>query len=236
MTMHRGERRRSGEAGEMTLAMMLMALAVLAIGVAFLVFGQATDARGKAQKAADSGALAAADDVRDWWAHSWLTTMQTPPPPLGTPVPANDHTVSLGPATSRGSAESIGSARDFAWQNDESSVEEEEWGVYPAPTNPENAIHVSVGTDSHELSAVHDSGSTLQGEARAVAEISAKSGVSCLKKADDAAYANGERKWTMTCGNADGDHASADYLERDPVNLSTDKDDFAEFFEIQLVD
>lgn len=230
--MHSGERTRPGEDGQMTLAMMLLAVAVLAIGVTFFVFGQATDARGTAQKAADSGSLAAADEMRDRWARAWVTT-QIVPSSAGV-TPGYDHSHSLPIAAAAGHSSSRAAAQDFAWRNDETTVED--YSVFPAATNPTNAIRLSVGTQSPELQAVDDGIGALQGEAGSIAEVRASSPVTCQKEAyPGPGTISG---WRLQCSSAEGTSASAYYLSSSPVpvDLPGAIDRFAEFFDVRLVD
>lgn len=230
--MHTGERVCRGEDGQMTLAMMMLAVAVLAVGVTFFVFGQATDARGTAQKAADSGALAAADEMRDRWARAWVST-QIVPESAGV-SPGHDHSHSLSTAAGAGQEASRAKAAQFAWRNDESAVEE--YAVFASPSATSNAIHVSVGTQSPELQSVDAGIGPLQGEADATAEIRAASPVTCRKEAyPGAGTISG---WRLQCSNTDGQSASAYYpsTSQTPADLPAAINNFAELFDVRLVD
>lgn len=57
-------RRHGDEQGQSVAVLLLLVLALFAAGLALLGLGEASDARGKAQKAADAGALAAAVRAR----------------------------------------------------------------------------------------------------------------------------------------------------------------------------
>lgn len=59
----------------MALAVILLSVLVLAVGLSLMIFGQASDARGKAQKSADAAVLAAAEDVRKEWVEQWVREM-----------------------------------------------------------------------------------------------------------------------------------------------------------------
>lgn len=65
----------------MSLAVVLLALVVVIAGVALMVIGQASDARGKAQKAADAAALGAAEQVRSSSIRSFARVQQPPTDP-----------------------------------------------------------------------------------------------------------------------------------------------------------
>lgn len=58
-------RRHEDETGQAVAVLLLLVLALFAAGLALLGLGEASDSRGRAQKAADAGALAAAVRARD---------------------------------------------------------------------------------------------------------------------------------------------------------------------------
>lgn len=236
--MRKGERGLRRESGHMSLAMMTLALGVLAIGVIALIFGQATDARGKAQKAADSAALAAADDTRKWWARTWLMSQRAPVssvdylPPR---YPRSSAAAALGAANST----ARGPAGDFADRNDSSTLESL-WAV-PDPSDPSNSIHITVETLSEELEAVGTANvrpDNPQGEAWATSEVRTKSGISCHKVViPGPPHGLGVLGWYLNCSSSDGTSASAYYLGRTtiPVNILSAQENFAELFEVRLV-
>jgi Putative Flp pilus-assembly TadE/G-like len=59
-----------GEKGQILPALLAFALAILAAGVLLFQVGRAADLRGRAQTAADAGAIAAAEDVRQQYARA----------------------------------------------------------------------------------------------------------------------------------------------------------------------
>jgi hypothetical protein len=59
------DRRPCGEEGQLTLALLAVILTIFAAAIGMVAFGEASDSRGKAQKAADAAALGAAVAGRD---------------------------------------------------------------------------------------------------------------------------------------------------------------------------
>ena len=222
------------ERGQMSLAMVVLSMAVLAIGVMILIIGQATDARGKAQKAADSAALAAADETRTWWSRAWLVS-QTPPK---TPAQLNprypSHSTPLGLALTSANTLTHNPASDFADRNDSSTVDSL-W-AYPNPMNLNGAIHISVDTLSEQTEVVgtadRDIG-TPQGTADAVAEVRIKDGITCQKYP---IYAKAVLvTWSLNCWDSEGNNAWAQYVGPTSIPIPIAIDNFTDFFEVRLV-
>ncbi|EFG47368.1 hypothetical protein HMPREF0183_1359 [Brevibacterium mcbrellneri ATCC 49030] len=84
------------EDGQVSLAVLLLSVLVIAAAVGAFIFGEANDSRTRAQKAADASALAAARDVRERFIPAFARAHIPPPPVAGPAVPANP-TVVLSP-------------------------------------------------------------------------------------------------------------------------------------------
>lgn len=74
------------EDGQVSLAVLLLSVAVIAASVGVFIFGEANDARTRAQKGADASALAAARDARNAFLPAFARSHKAPPKitPLGT--------------------------------------------------------------------------------------------------------------------------------------------------------
>lgn len=77
------------EDGQVSLAVLLLSLAIIAAAVGAFIFGEANDSRTRAQKGADAAALAAARDVRERFIPAFALAHIPPPPVAGPAVPAN---------------------------------------------------------------------------------------------------------------------------------------------------
>lgn len=77
------------EDGQVSLAVLLLSLAIIAAAVGAFIFGEANDSRTRAQKAADAAALAAARDVRERFIPAFARAHVPPPPAAGPAIPAN---------------------------------------------------------------------------------------------------------------------------------------------------
>ncbi|WP_347032124.1 pilus assembly protein TadG-related protein [Brevibacterium paucivorans] len=75
--------------GQVSLAVILLSIAIIAAAVGVFIFGEANDARGRAQKAADAASLAAARDVREKFIPAFALAHTPPPPKVGPAIPAN---------------------------------------------------------------------------------------------------------------------------------------------------
>lgn len=77
------------EDGQVSLAVLLLSLAIIAAAVGAFIFGEANDSRTRAQKGADAAALAAARDVRERFIPAFAYAHTPPPPVAGPAIPAN---------------------------------------------------------------------------------------------------------------------------------------------------
>lgn len=77
------------EDGQVSLAVLLLSVLVIAAAVGAFVFGEANDSRTRAQKGADAAALAAARDVRERFIPAFARAHIPPPPVAGPAIPAN---------------------------------------------------------------------------------------------------------------------------------------------------
>lgn len=77
------------EDGQVSLAVLLLSVLVIAAAVGAFIFGEANDSRTRAQKAADAAALAAARDVRERFIPAFARAHVPPPPVAGPAIPAN---------------------------------------------------------------------------------------------------------------------------------------------------
>ena len=77
------------EDGQVSLAVLLLSVLVIAAAVGAFIFGEANDSRTRAQKGADAAALAAARDVRERFIPAFALAHIPPPPVAGPAIPAN---------------------------------------------------------------------------------------------------------------------------------------------------
>lgn len=77
------------EDGQVSLAVLLLSVLVIAAAVGAFIFGEANDSRTRAQKGADAAALAAARDVRERFIPAFARAHIPPPPVAGPAIPAN---------------------------------------------------------------------------------------------------------------------------------------------------
>lgn len=72
-------RSQSAESGQVSVSVLLTAVAVIGIALAFTVFAEAADVRSSTQKGADSAATAAAEKARAPWIEAWLRAQKATP-------------------------------------------------------------------------------------------------------------------------------------------------------------
>lgn len=74
------------EDGQVSLAVVLLSIAIIAAAVGVFIFGEANDARTRAQKGADASALGAARDAREAFLPAFARSHKAPPQitPVGT--------------------------------------------------------------------------------------------------------------------------------------------------------
>lgn len=77
------------EDGQVSLAVLLLSVVIIAAAVGAFIFGEANDSRTRAQKGADAAALAAARDVRERFIPAFALAHIPPPPVAGPAIPAN---------------------------------------------------------------------------------------------------------------------------------------------------
>lgn len=77
------------EDGQVSLAVLLLSVVIIAAAVGAFIFGEANDSRTRAQKGADAAALAAARDVRERFIPAFARAHVPPPPVAGPAIPAN---------------------------------------------------------------------------------------------------------------------------------------------------
>lgn len=169
----------------MSLAVLLLAVSVLAVGIGLMILGQASDARGKAQKAADAAALAAAEEIKQDWLQAWIED-QDVPVPSDAPGAASDlpqfNNSGFGPA-------GLSAARQFADANSGSAVTDYDWSGFGVGSS---SGVVTVVTESAEGEAVGTADRIVgvpQGSASATAEVWVGEDVGCsyrdVEPADD---------------------------------------------------
>ncbi|GAB3044655.1 pilus assembly protein TadG-related protein [Sediminivirga luteola] len=215
--------------GQMSLAVVSLALVVLMVGVGLMIFGQASDSRGKAQKAADAAALAAATEMRYSWIGWWLRTQ----PPPKSPV---DWGPARGPSSSTPSMNAgRGAANEYAAQNDNSSVTS--YRQFPSGTSV-HRVTVDTLAEKTDVSGTADRlVGTPQAEATATAEVRAKAGIICRKQ--NVIWPPKSPtviSWEVICSAPGVGSATVGYIGPVPMSASYDPDDFAKFFDIRLVD
>ncbi|WP_084710091.1 pilus assembly protein TadG-related protein [Nesterenkonia alba] len=206
----------------------VLAITVLIAGMGLFIFGQASDSRGKAQKAADAAALAAAQDIRTDWAQTWIENQTAPTSPDSTPSVTDAGNFAY-PTGSTGHA----SAVNYATHNDNSSV------THFASSNAGyRTIHVRVDTlaeDTEEVGTADRFTGAPQAEANATAEVQWAPGVSC--SVVDVEFDDDElESWAIRCTGASAGTVRIEYEGSGTLDASYDPDEVASLFEVRLVD
>jgi len=163
--------------GQVSLAVVLLALVVIIAGVGLLVIGQASDARGKAQKAADAAALGAAEQVKESSIVDFARFQQPPTDPDEDGWHA--YTLRL---WNFGSGSGESAAHQYAAMNSSSTL-----NSY-AQESGEGSTRISVTTLSEQTEEAGTADRLVgapRGEADASAELHIKDGISgCQRRAD----------------------------------------------------
>ncbi|WP_300343830.1 pilus assembly protein TadG-related protein [Nesterenkonia sp.] len=214
--------------GQVSLAVVLLGLAVLLMGIGLMVLGQASDARGKAQKAADAAALGAADSVRQQWIQAWVNG-QRPPSDPGDPV----RVLPFGFFGEAASLYGYDSAVGYARANSNSRVAD-----YSVLVPEPGAIRVSVETVSEQTEVV-GTGDRLvgapRGSASAVAEVRLRPGVHCRGSAEwDGEDEEELESWTVRCTGAGFGAVRVIYRAGGHGGVSYDPSEIGRLFEIRL--
>lgn len=205
--------------GQVSLSVILLSLIILAAGIGAFVFGEAADARSRAQKSADAAALAAARDTRDTLIEMY-THGHVPTPPRPILTPWETHILVANQSGRAG-------ASDYASRNASSVT-----SYVPA------GYRITVDTASNETPVESPVGKkvrkSLSSPATATAELD-KSGMFCTVV--NVVIVKGVIvEWSMKCTRK-GRTAHAHYvapLLTMPVAL--DKDSWRRLFDIRLVD
>lgn len=224
--------RRNREAGQMSILMTLLALAVIFVGITLMVIGQASDARGKAQKAADAAALAAAEQAKTSWVSTWLTSL-SPYRPSRTDsghLPPDPHGYGL-PAAWTGS----GAATNYAGLNSNSTLTS-----YVPQRAGWRTIHIEVETLSEDLEPVGTGDRWLgvpRSTANATAEVRVRPGVQCLPEADWETGLGSPTlvSWSLRCTGHGFGVIEATYRASTGFSAEYDASTFGKLFEVRLV-
>lgn len=229
--------RRNREAGQMSILMTLLALAVIFVGITLMVIGQASDARGKAQKAADAAALAAAEQAKTSWVSTWLTSLMPPSSPEAEdwlPDPSN---YALNSASAAQWA-----AVNYAGANSNSTLTRYE----PQTVGP-RAVHIQVETLSEDLEPVGTGDRWLgvpRSTATATAEIRMRPGVTCKRHDvewgdedddEDSTTTPPLDSWNLRCVGPGFGAITARYRASTGFSAEYDALTFGKLFEVRLV-
>lgn len=234
--------------GQVSLAVVLLALVVLIVGIGLMVIGQASDARGKAQKAADAAALAAVDAANQPWVDTWAR-MQTPPED---PEDGEDTTYSPPQPPFQETMGSVGlsAAESYAAANSNSTVHGHDFFEY------NGGLRFRVDTQSEateEVGTVNALVDSPQGGATATAETNLRGPLVCRQdgdwpdgsdEADDDDDGGDEadpelESWTLTCWVAaagSGTSATIEYHSDTSADFSYDSSAVGQWFDVRLVD
>lgn len=244
-------RRRDPESGQVSIALVLVSVAVIGASLLFMIFGEAVDRKTEAQKAADSSALAGAEAARGNWITAWLggqsitVSKPTPPPPPPPPPPADPSDpdpppppppppedeeeeisftfVAPDPFWAAAGWTGYPSASSFAAKND--SVILTQYQVESPRT-----IAVDVSTQSKAVKSPQGKKiqETLTAPGSAAAEVRTPPGLTCMPEGMPSLEA-----WTLVCTSIYGS-ARAYYVG--PTYISHDHDAFERMFKIKLVE
>lgn len=211
----------------MSLAVILLALVVLVVGLGLMVLGQASDARGKAQKAADAAAIAAADSIKSSSIVSFARSQQPPT------ESEDDGFYTLRLDSLLNWSGGVVAAQSFAQANSSSSITDYHSGGGPNP----GTHQVTVETLSEETEEVGTGDvlvGTPRGNATATAEIGLKD-ISCIREGtwdDDDELED----WSIRCNGADFGTALLEYADDTAGSPLNALDSFGDLFEIRLVE
>lgn len=231
--------RNRNEDGQMSILMTLLAMAVVFVGIILMVIGQASDARGKAQKAADAAALAAAEEVKTRWVSTWLNNQVSPSTPDSSsslPDPGN-YAWSSAP-------HGYSAAVNYAGANSNSTLSRYE----PSNAGP-RTIHIEVETLSEELEPVGTGDRWVgapQSAATATVEIRMRLDVSCSRHDveweededdddDDSSSTPSLDSWDLRCVGPGIGAIKATYSESTGFSAEYDSLAFSDLFEVRLV-
>ncbi len=188
----------------MSLAVLLLAVSVLIVGLGLVVLGQASDVRGKAQKAADAASLAAAEEAKRNWIDAWVHGQIMPTTRADGYEVWRDFDHYAASAGGSGYWEAV----SFAQANSNSTVRN-----YSSRTPGFRTVEITVDTDSEVVDAQGTTSNMIgdvQGNATATAELSV-AGVSCI--GDGGQWEDNSQTliaWKVTC-SGNGASASVQY-------------------------
>lgn len=188
----------------MSLAVLLLAVSVLIVGLGLVVFGQASDVRGKAQKAADAASLAAAEAAKVNWIQAWVHGQVVPDTEED-----DDASRDLDIFAASAGGSGYWQAVSFAQANSSSTVRN-----YSSSTPGFRTVQIIVDIDSEVVDAqgtTADMIGDVQGDATATAELSVAEGVTCTTDGGEWED-DGDTliTWTITC-TGNGASASVQY-------------------------
>lgn len=221
------------EDGQVSLAVVLLSIAIIAAAVGVFIFGEANDARTRAQKGADASALGAARDAREAFLPAFARSHKAPPKitPIGT-----IHTGKVVPPTTtfmQYTQHGKAAAFKFAQKNGTGLTD------HRAIVN-----RFTSEVQSNEEKVESPVGSKARKSMSAPAEATAKvktDEVHCI--APPATYvpindkAQMLKTWSIRC-TRDGHTATLEYVDPSPmaINFYGNEDKWRKIFDIDLVD
>lgn len=227
----------------MSLAVLLLAVSVLAVGVGLMVLGQASDARGKAQKAADAAALAAAEEIKQDWLRAWIVG-QAVPVSGGAPGAALDlarfNNSAFGPA-------GWPAAVNFAEANSGSAVTDYDWSDFGAGSPSGEVTVVTESAEGEPVGTADRIVGVPQGSASATAEVRVSEGMHCSYRdvesedddddgSDESAGDDSEvppESWSVQCTGPFGS-VTVDYQEDNLSGVIYDASQISQLLEVRL--
>lgn len=225
--------RRNREAGQMSILMTLLALAVIFVGITLMVIGQASDARGKAQKAADAAALAAAEQAKTSWVSTWLTGIRGYQPSYTDsahqPRDADDFGFDA-------ASTSEWAAANYAGYNSNSALTK-----HQPRTAGWRTVHIQVETLSEDLEPVGTGDRWLgvpRSTATATAEVRVRPGVTCVADPDWETAGAGSPtldSWSLRCTGGGFGVVRATYRASTGFSPEYSQSAFERLFEVRLV-